>query len=291
MPPTNRFIGQARRRLARAVRSVGRGLTPTFAARRIPARTILAAASLLTLSPTSVGAQTAAPRAPRELEFKKLAAQVTAQQSPPNEFGARSQGAALAMLDEFVLEALRGAREPDLGELNRRLTGLVTQRRAGGEGYTVVRLGGSPPVFALAANFGVSGPSAVRLYAAGPQGYQLSARIDRFSQPNFFDDYLELVPVGETLAFVTVTGRTDELSTGMFMAWRFDRGRLRNLWSSDLLPQSKYEVRPDGIEVTYCAEAEEDQPTTCRGMARDRYAWDGAVWKRVARTRLPAPAR
>ena len=246
----------------------------------------LAIVALLLLVPAGAPAQSAPSSGGKEAEFKRLAAQIAPERSLATEQGAGSQQEALSILDQFALEALQGEGEPDLKALNHRLAELVAQQPARGESYIVVRLGGSPALFALAANFGVSGPSAVRLYARGSHGYELSARIDRFSQQDFFDDYLELVPVNNAPVFVTVTGRTDELATGMFAAWRFAGGRLENLWSSDLLPQSSYEARPDGLEITYCAETDEDQPSVCRGMARDRYVWDGVAWKPTGQTRL-----
>lgn len=289
MKPSNPFLAQG----ALAVggnRDAGFAFRRTCAAKRALLRTVVMVGLLVSL-PTAALPQSAPSDAGKEVaEFKNLTTQLVAERSRGGEENAASEEAALGILDRFALEALHPSGGPDLEALNRQLSALVTQQPGGGESYAVVRLGGSPAIFALAANFGVSGPSAVRLYARGPRSYELSAHIDRVSQPGFFDDYLELVPIAaRTAVFVTVTGRTDELATGMFMAWRFQGGRLENLWSSDLLPQSSYSPRSDGLEITYCAETDEDQPSVCRGMMRDHYAWDGIGWKRVEQTRLPAP--
>ena len=231
-----------------------------------------------------------------ESEFKRLAAQLAELRLGGAEEGEKLQEQALAILDAIALETLNRRGEPDLASLNQRLAALVTQQPAVGEDYRVVRLGGTPAAYALVVNFSLGGPSAVRLYAAGEGRYVLAARIDRLAQKDFFDEYLELVPVpgpvaGGPIVFVTVTGRTDDLQTGSFMTWRFDGQRVQVVWSSEILQQSSYESRADGFRLTYCAETDEANPRTCRRMVRDLYVWDGAAWKRVEQTAISVPKR
>jgi hypothetical protein len=227
-----------------------------------------------------------------EAAFRRLAAQLAEERLGGVEGSEARQEQALGIVDRMVLETLNGGSAPDLDVLNQRLAALVTQQPPVGEGYRVVRLGGNPAAYALVVNFGLAGPSAVRLYRSAAGRYALAARIDRFTQKDFFDEYLELVPVtAPEVLFVTVTGRTDDLQTGAFAAWLFDGERLRAVWSSDLLQQSSYESRPDGFRLTYCAETDESNPRVCRRMTRDRYVWGGAAWKRVEQTPLVVPKR
>ena len=89
----------------------------------------------------------------------------------------------------------------------------------------------------------------------------LASKIDHFAQKDFFDSDVELIPVSEAEpVFVTVSGRTDDLSTGIFSAWRFDGLRVVALWSSDLLQQSNYEADANGFHLTYCGQEDEDHP-------------------------------
>lgn len=231
-------------------------------------------------------------------EFKRLVAQLRERRAASSERtddeAARLQESALLILDGIVLENLNATDGPQLDSLNLGLTGIVEPSASVGQSYTVASLGGIPARYALAANFGSSGPSAVRLYAGDPQHFRMAARIDTVTQPDFFDDHLVLVPVrasagGSEVVFVTVTGRTDEYLTGVFAAWRFASDQVDELWATDLMPHSSYQATPDGIEITYCSEAEEDDPQGCRGMARERYAWDGAAWKRIEQLDLGPP--
>jgi hypothetical protein len=225
-----------------------------------------------------------------ETEFKRLAADILGRRLNGVEETETGQEQALQILDRLALETFNAPGDPQLDSLNQRLATLVTQRPPIGEGYVAQRLGGLPAVFALTANFGSSGPSAVRIYARGPQGYGVAARIDHFSQPDLFDDYLVLVPLQSAdIVFVTATGRSDRLSTGMFAAWRIAQERLVPLWSSDLLTRSSYEAGPDGFRLTYCAQPDDDRPSVCRKMTRDRYTWDGAAWKRAEQSDVPLP--
>jgi hypothetical protein len=130
----------------------------------------------------------------------------------------------------------------------------------------------------------------VRVYAGGTGHYALAARIDHLTQKDFFDSDLELAPVSASDAvFVTISGRTDDLSTGMFAAWQFDGQRLRLLWSSDLLQQSTYEADENGFHLAYCSSADEDHPSQCLKMSRDLYRFQSGAWKRTETTDLPAP--
>ncbi len=227
-----------------------------------------------------------------EPEFTRLAAQLAQQRLGGTEESENLQEKALALLDGIVLRTLNSQSEPNLDALNQRLAALVAQQPPVGEDYRVVRLGGSPARYAVVANFSLGGPSAVRVYAAARGRYALAAQIDRFAQKDFFDEYLELIPVtAPVILFVTVTGRTDDLQTGAYTAWRFDSERIQAVWSSDMLQQSSYESRADGFRLTYCAETDEVNPRLCRRMARDRYVWDGTAWKRVEREAFAVPKR
>ena len=225
-------------------------------------------------------------------EFARLATRLVQQRLAGTEESEKLQEQALAILDSMVLGALNASSEPNLDALNQNLAALVMQQPPVGEDYRVLRLGGSPGAYALVANLGLGGPSAVRLYRGVGGRYALAARIDRFTQKDFFDEYLELVPIAASVTlFVTVTGRTDDLQTGSFTLWRFDGERVSPVWASDILQQSSYEPRADGFRLTYCAEPDEDNPRVCRRMTRDRYAWEGSAWKRLEQTAVPVPKR
>ena len=89
--------------------------------------------------------------------------------------------------------------------------------------------------------------------------------------------------------FVTVSGRTDDLSTGIFSAWRFDGHRAVALWTSDLLQQSNYEADANGFHLTYCGQPDEDHPAQCLKMTRDVYRFKNGEWKRVETADFPRP--
>lgn len=259
---------------------------------------VIGSAALLLLPASAVALRALPPNANEraqaqsaESEFGRLALRLAQQRLAGAEENEKLQEQALAILDSMALGTLNAPGAPNLEALNQRLASLVTQQPSVGENYRVVRLGGPPAAYALSANLGLSGPSAVRLYGAAAGRYALAARIDRFAQKDFFDEYLELVPVTAPVTlFITVTGRTDDLQTGAFTAWRFDGDRVRAEWSSDILQQSSYESLPDGFHITYCAQTDEDNPRVCRRMTRDRYVWD-AAWKRVEQTPVPVPKR
>jgi hypothetical protein len=254
-----------------------------------PASVRLAAVLVFLCSPLQ--AQTVSPAGPKEAEFKKLAQKVVddrkngIDETPAEE-------AALAILDEIVLSELNSSDAPQLETLNQKLASFVTRQPPAGQAYSVVRLGGPATAYALGANFGSSGPSAVRLYAREAGQVHLLARIDHATRPDFFDDYLELVPFSaQDAVFLTVTGRTDELQTGMFIAWRWSNGRLSKLWSSDLVPRSNYEFGPEGLRLTYCSDPDPDAPSNCHRMIRERYVWAEGAWKLAEHANLSAPPR
>ena len=220
-----------------------------------------------------------------DAEFRRLASQLSAVRIAGGEDDPVLLEKALSLLDARILNALGASRSPDLEGLNHTLTVLISENAPLSQGFQVSRLSVIPPVYALVANFGLAGPSAVRLYAGGASGVSLVARIDRATQKNYFDEYLELVPMGAAaILFVTVTGRTDDLQTGSFAAWRFTGKTLELLWSADLLQQSSYQAAADGFRLTYCSQTDDRNPRQCRRMIRERFQWDGSAWKRLEQT-------
>ena len=215
-------------------------------------------------------------------EFKKLAAQLSTARLDGAAESEASQEMALGILDELASAALNGSASPDLVAANQRMADLVTHVPPVGENYHLVRLGGAPVAYAMVVNFGLGGPAAVRVYSNAGGRYALAARIDHFVEKDFFDSDIELIPVSTAEPiFVIVAGRTDDLATGMFTAWRFDGRRAMPLWSSDLLQQSSYEADGDGFHLTYCSEPDEDHPGLCHKMARDLYRPQAGEWKRI----------
>lgn len=248
----------------------------------------LASFALLALLPISFG-----PRAQSAedsiAEFKATAAALSAARLNGETETEAQQEKALAYLDAVATSVLNGSPSPDLETANQRLAALVSHTPPVGENYRLVKLGGSPAVYAMVVNFGLGGPAAVRIYGAASGHYSLAARIDHFVQKDFYDSDIELVPVSLTdLVFVTVGGRTDDLSTGMFSAWRFDGQRAVPLWSSDLLQQSNYEADENGFHITYCGQPDEDHPAQCLKMTRDLYRYQNGEWKRVETADFPA---
>src|ERR1700722_3043619 len=162
---------------------------------------------------------------------------------------------ALAYLDSLALSTLNVPGEPNLDGANRGLADLASHTPPVGENYRLVKLGGAPAAYAMVINFGLGGPAAVRIYAGGAGHYALAARIDHIVEKDFFDSDLELAPVSSSEAvFVTISGRTDDLSTGLFSAWRFDGQRLVALWNSDLVQQSSYQADFNGFRLAYCSQ-------------------------------------
>jgi hypothetical protein len=221
-------------------------------------------------------------------EFKRIADELSADRlsgGPENE---ALMEKALVYLDSVAVSVLNNPGGPNLDLANRGLAGLVSHTPPVGENYRLMKLGGTPAAYAMAVNFGLGGPAAVRIYAGSAGNYALAARIDHFVQKDFFDSDLELVSVSNTgPVFVTVSGRTDDLSTGLFSAWRFDGHRVLNLWNSDLLQQSSYEADENGFRFAYCSEVDEDHPSQCFKMSRDLYRFQAGEWKRIETADTP----
>lgn len=249
-------------------------------------RVLASIAALAAVAPSPAVAQ-------HEAEFKRLTAQIAADRRSGAEENASLFEYTLSLLDRMVLNTLNVPAIPDLKIINTQFALMTAQPPVVGQGYRVVRVGGVPPVYTLVANFGVGGPSAVRVYRLVPgEKFRLLAHIDRFTQKDFFDDYLEVVPVeAPSPLFVTVAGRTDELKSGAFIAWKITGEKLEQVWSTDILTSSSYEPAPKGLLLTYCSDFPEDRPKACRKTTRERYSWDGKTWQRVEQTTLPAPAQ
>jgi len=215
-------------------------------------------------------------------EFKRLAAGLSESRQNGTDESEAQQERSLIYLDSIASSLLSASAKPDLAGANQRLAGLVSQMPPVGENYTLVKLGGNPPAYAMVANFGLGGPAAIRIYAPMDGRYVLASKIDHFAQKDFFDSDIELVPVSEAEpVFVTVSGRTDDLSTGLFSAWRFDGHRVVALWSSDLLQQSNYEADANGFHLAYCGQTDEDHLDHCVKMTRDVYRYQAGEWKRT----------
>jgi hypothetical protein len=223
------------------------------------------------------------------IEFKRLAAQLSHARLDGAAESEASQEKALGFLDGFASSVLDGSTPPDLDAANRRMAELVSHVPPVGENYRLLRLGGSPAAYAMVVNFGLGGPAAVRIYSNATGRYALAARIDHFVEKDFFDSDIELIPMSSAEpVFVIVAGRTDDLATGMFSAWRFDGHRAAPLWSSDLLQQSSYEADGDGFHLTYCSQTDEDHPAQCLKMTRDLYRLQASEWKRIGTEDLGA---
>jgi hypothetical protein len=223
-------------------------------------------------------------------EFKRISEELSAARLGGGEENEALMEKAFAYLDSIAVTALNIPSGPNLDGANRGLAALASHTPPVGENYRLVKLGGTPPAYALVANFGLGGPAAVRIYAGSGGNYVLAAKIDRFVQKDFFDSDLELAPISDSdPVFVTVGGRTDDLSTGMFSAWRFDGHRALNLWNSDLLQQSSYEADENGLRLAYCSQVDEDRPSQCLKMSRDLYRFQAGEWKRVETSDLPPP--
>jgi len=258
----------------------------------------------------AAGLAALAPGQGREAEFKKLAAQIVAQRQAGGEEKEEAQARALALLDAAAVAALNAAAPAAnpgklmaLESAQAKMQALLADGGRVGESYVLMQVGTEAgatgaPLYALVVNFGLSGPSAVRLYAPTPgpsagsaplaQGFRPIGKIDRFTHEDFFDEYLELVPVQPGAAvFVTVTGRTDDRKTGMFMAWRLSGAGVQNLWSSELLEHSSYEVREGEFRIAFCEEADELKPSQCKKMQQERYVWNGTWYRKPAEDAIP----
>jgi hypothetical protein len=237
--------------------------------------------SLLTFIPLAIrlGAQI---KSDSTVEFKRLAAELSTARLDGAAESELPQEKALGILDDLASSVLSSSALPDLDAANRRLASLVSHVPPVGENYRLVQLGGSPAIYAMVVNFGLGGPAAVRIYSSASGRYALAARIDHFVEKDFFDSDIELIPMSTAESvFVIVAGRTDDLATGMFTAWRFDGRRAAPLWSSDLLQQSSYEADAEGFHLTYCSEPDEDHPAQCLKMTRDLYRLQAGEWKRI----------
>jgi hypothetical protein len=224
-------------------------------------------------------------------EFKQLAAQLSTARLDGTTESQSNQDRALGILDGIVLAAMGGSSTPDLTSANERLATLVSHTPPVGENYRLVRLGGSPASYALVVNFGLGGPAAVRVYGAVSNRLALVGRIDHFVQKDFFDSDVDLFPIPSTEAvFITVSGRTDDLATGIFSAWRFDGHEVSLVWTSDILQQSSYELDANGFHLTYCSEPDADHPSQCPKMATDLYQWQAGQWKRLE-TKTTGPSK
>lgn len=229
----------------------------------------------------------AAPDIARASEFRKLSADIAYDRAHWRDSTQKSQEDALEILDLAVLSALNGSKAPDLASLNVSLAALP-EASSSDQSFRVSQLGTDNPVYALTANFGANGPSALRIYSLQSHSYELLGRIDRFSEPAFFDDSMILLPLEKIPGiFVTVTGRTDSLSTGMFGAWRFAGGRLQKLWLSELLVHSTFIAQSDGLQLDYCGQPDDADPAICHQTLRDVYAWKDNAWKRISQAVVP----
>jgi len=223
-------------------------------------------------------------------EFRRISEELSAARLVGGDENGAQMEKALAYLDSVAISDLNISGGPNLDGANRGLAGLASHTPPVGENYRLVKLGDTPPAYAMAINFGLGGPAAVRIYAGGAGHYALAAKIDHFALKDFFDSDLELVAVSNSEpVFVTVSGRTDDLSTGMFSAWKFDGHRVVALWNSDLLQQSSYEAEENGFRVAYCSQVDEDHPSQCLKMSRDLYRFQAGEWKRIETAELPPP--
>ena len=224
-------------------------------------------------------------------EFRTIAGELSsARQSGAGEDKLRMMKA-FTFLDSIALSALNAPAGPNLEGANRTLAGLASHTLPVGENYRIAKLGGTPAVYAMVINFGLGGPAAVRVYAGAAGHLMFVAGIDHLVQEDFFDSDVELVAVSNSEpVFVTVSGRTDDLSTGAFTAWRLDGQRLTALWVSDLLQQSSYEAEEDGLRIAYCSQVDEDRPSQCLKMSRDLFRMVSGEWKRIESIDLPLAA-
>jgi hypothetical protein len=225
-------------------------------------------------------------------EFKRISQQLSAARLGGGDENQAQMEKALAYLDSIAVSVLNVPANPDLEVANRQLAGLASNTPPVGENYRLLKLGGTPAAYAMVINFGLGGPAAVRIYSGGAGHYAFAARIDHFVQKDFFDSDLEMVSVSSSEpVFVTISGRTDDLSTGLFSAWRFDGHRVAALWNSDLLQQSSYVADEAGFHLAYCSQVDDDRPSQCLKMSRDLYRYQAGEWKRIETAELPSVNR
>jgi len=223
-------------------------------------------------------------------EFKRISEELSAARLSGGDENEAQMEKALAFLDSIAVSDLNIPAGPNLDGANRDVAELTSHTPPVGENYRLVKLGGTPAAYAMVINFGLGGPAAVRIYAGGAGHYALAAKIDHFVQKDFFDSDLELAPVSNSEpVFVTISGRSDDLSTGMFSAWKFDGHGVVALWNSDLLQQSSYEADEMGLRLAYCSQVDDDHPSQCLKMSRDLYRFQAGEWKRIETADLPLP--
>lgn len=259
-----------------------------FESREVAIRSVLLLFAFL-LSATWLGAQR---NSDASAEFKRISSELSSARLGGAEENAAQLETALAYLDSVAISilAVNGPALPDLERGNQRLAGLVSHTPPVGENYRLLKLGGPSAVYAMVVNFGLGGPAAVRIYAGAAGHFALAAKIDHTVEKDFLDSDIELIPVSRSEpVFVTVAGRTDDLSTGVFSAWRFDGHRAAALWTSDLLQQSSYEADENGFHLAYCSQVDEDHPSHCLKMSQDLYRFQSGEWKRIESTNLPPP--
>jgi hypothetical protein len=158
-------------------------------------------------------------------EFKKAAAELSDARLAGGEDDAARMEKALAYLDSVAAGFLNAPAGPNLDEANRSLGRLASHTPPVGENYRLVKFGGAHAIYLMVINFGLGGPAAVRVYAGTAGHYAMSAHIDRFAQKDFLDSDIEAVLVSSSEpVFVTVSGRTDDLSTGAFTAFKAANG-------------------------------------------------------------------
>jgi hypothetical protein len=221
-------------------------------------------------------------------QFRQIADELSAARQGGGEENQARMEKALAYLDSLAIPVLNVPPAPHLEETNQRFAGLAAHTPPVGENYRLVKLGGSPAAYAMVVNFGLGGPAAVRIYGSVDGRYSLAAKIDHFVQKDFFDSDIEIASVSDSdPVFVTISGRTDDLSTGQFVVWRLDGNQITALWTSDLLQQSTYGADGSGFHLAYCSQVDEDHPSNCLKMARDLYRYQDREWKRIETAESP----
>ena len=215
-------------------------------------------------------------------EFKRLAAELSTARLNGTVESEIPQEKALGILDELACSFLSSSALPDLDAANQRMASLVSHTPPVGENYRLVKLGGSPAVYALVVNFGLGGPAAVRIYAGTGGRYALAAKIDHFVQKDFFDSDIELVPVSATEpVFVTVAAarmicRQACFRPGDSMGIARCRSGVRICCSS----QTMRPMEMDSISRTAPSPMRIIR-RQCLKMTRDLYRWQAGEWKRI----------
>jgi hypothetical protein len=246
---------------------------------------ILAALLLSVLfAPPAVAQQPPAFTPEMEETFRRLSAELAAARLDGDDTEEDEEEQALQLLDALVLAGV-SAPEPDLAALNRRLDSLAAVPVRVGESYHLARLGPRAQgvrYYVLGVNFGFAGPAAARVYSCRDDDCRLAGSVDADYDAELFDENLVVHALDtEEPVFVLITGRTDELSTGAFAAWRFTSAGLDRLWAVELSPRAEYEALPDGIRVRYCAEPDLYRPETCVRTARESWAWRNGAWRQL----------